>query len=179
MSEVKQEYGGALYLLCEEEQLSSDCLAQLHLLRRLMGENPDYYRLMAAPTVTVAQKLAALDEAFHASVHPYVLNFLKILAENGYFSEFGACCDEFENRYNADRNICVAKVTTAVALTDEQKQRLQKKLELEVGKTVQMHCLVDPSVMGGVRAELDGLLLDSTVKNKIDSIRDNLRKTVI
>ena len=70
-------------------------------------------------------------------------------------------------------------MTTAVALTDEQKQRLQKKLELEVGKTVQMHCLVDPSVMGGVRAELDGRLLDSTVKNKIDSIRDNLRKTVI
>lgn len=179
MADVKQEYGSALYLLCEEEHLSDVCLAQLHTLRELLLQNPDYYRLMDAPTVSKAEKLEALDEAFGSNVHPYILNFMKILTENGYFSFFGACCDEFAERYNADRNICIAKITSAVPLTDEQQQRLREKLEAETGKSVVMQLFVDPALLGGVRAELDGRLIDGTVKNKIDSIRDNLRKMVI
>lgn len=179
MADLKQEYGGALYLLCEEEKISEACLSQLMTLRDVLSQNEDYYRFMDAPTVSKAEKLTALEQAFGGNVHPYILNLLKILAENGYFSFFGACCDEFAQRYNADRNICIAKITSAVPLTEEQQQRLREKLEREVGKTVEMQVTVDPTLLGGIRVEIDGRLLDGTVRNKINSIRDNLKKMVI
>lgn len=179
MTDVKQEYGGALYLLCEEEHLSEICLRELASVRKLFDENTDYIRLLEAPTVTFAEKAGILDEAFSQNVHEYVLNFLKILTENNYISAFGACCDEFEQRYNADRNISIAKVTSAVALTEEQQERLCDKLQAKVGKTVILQCETDPTLLGGLRVEIDGRLIDGTVKNKIDSIRDNLKKTVI
>ena len=179
MADVKQEYGGALYLLCEEEKCSEECLMQLLIVRNLLSSNADYVRLMDAPTVSQAEKLAALDEAFASQVHTYILNFLKILTENGYFSFFGECCDEFVQRYNADRNICIAKITTASPLSEDQLHRLREKLEKATGKTVDMRVTTDPSLIGGLRAELDGRLIDGSVRNKIDSIRDNLKKMVI
>lgn len=179
MTDVKKEYGGALYLLSEDENLSDQFLDQLGLLKSLFSENAAYGRLLESPTLAIPEKISILDEAFAGNVHPYVLNFLKILTENGYIASFSDCCDEFEQRFNADRNICVAKITSAAPLSEEQKEKLRDKLEKSVGKKVKMHCAVDPSLIGGVRAELDGKLIDGTVKNKIDLIRDNLKKTVI
>ena len=120
-----------------------------------------------------------LDEAFRGKVHPYVLNFLKILTEKGYIRQFPDCCDAYRGFYNEDNGILVVKAQSAVALTPEQTKKLVAKLEATTGKTIDLQCSIDPAALGGLRLSYSGMQVDGTVKNRMDAISKLLKNTVL
>ena len=122
----------------------------------LFTENPDYVRLLTEPSIPKKQRLALLDEAFGSDMQPYLLNFLKILVENGMVRDFGGCCRRYTALYNADRGIAQAEVTSAVPLSGQQLE-----------------------VLGGLRVSLEGKLLDGTVKGRLDDLRRKVSETVM
>ncbi|WP_432618714.1 F0F1 ATP synthase subunit delta [Butyricicoccus sp.] len=46
------------------------------------------------------------------------------------------------------------------------------------GKKIHLEQRVDPSVLGGVRLQMEGLQMDGTVKNKLDAIRSKLLHSI-
>ena len=120
-----------------------------------------------------------LDDTLGAQVHPYVLNFLKILTEKGCIRQFPDCCDAYRGFYNEDNGILVVKAVSAVALSDVQKQKLTAKLEATTGKTIDLQCSVDAAQLGGLRLNYDGKQVDGTVKNRMDAIGKLLKNTVL
>ncbi len=172
-------YGQSLYDLASSENLADDILCQMQTVRKLFTENPDYVRLLTEPSIPKKQRLALLDEAFGSDMQPYLLNFLKILVENGIVRDFGGCCRRYTALYNADRGIAQAEVTSAVPLSGQQLERLRAKLEEISGKKIQLQPKVDPSVLGGLRVSLEGKLLDGTVKGRLDDLRRKVSETVM
>ncbi len=172
-------YGQSLYDLASSENLADDILCQMQTVRKLFTENPDYVRLLTEPSIPKKQRLALLDEAFGSDMQPYLLNFLKILVENGMVRDFGGCCRRYTALYNADRGIAQAEVTSAVPLSGQQLERLRAKLEEISGKKIQLQPKVDPSVLGGLRVSLEGKLLDGTVKGRLDDLRRKVSETVM
>ncbi|HAK18448.1 MAG TPA: ATP synthase F1 subunit delta [Lachnospiraceae bacterium] len=172
-------YGQSLYDLASSENLADDILCQMQTVRQLFTENPDYVRLLTEPSIPKKQRLALLDEAFGSDMQPYLLNFLKILVENGMVRDFGGCCRRYTALYNADRGIAQAEVTSAVPLSGQQLERLRAKLEEISGKKIQLQPKVDPSVLGGLRVSLEGKLLDGTVKGRLDDLRRKVSETVM
>ncbi|MEJ5944856.1 F0F1 ATP synthase subunit delta [Pseudokineococcus basanitobsidens] len=74
------------------------------------------------------------------------------------------------------RRRVVALVTTAVPLRDDQRQRLVELLTRQYGRQVHVDSAVDPSVVGGVRLEVGGELVDSTVASRLDETRRRLTR---
>ena len=64
-------------------------------------------------------------------------------------------------------------------MTREQVKRLTAKLSTITGKTVQLANQIDSAVIGGVRLDYDGKRLDDTIANRMDSIRNLLKNTVL
>lgn len=179
MSQIGSVYGGALYSLCREENLSDRVLQELETLRTSFAQAPDFLRLLSAPNVAVQERCQILDECFRDQVHLYVLNFLKILTEKGIARHFDACADAFLEFYNQDHNILPVTAVTAVALTQEQSARLTEKLSAITGKNAQIHNRVDPQCLGGVLLDYDGKRVDGSVPSRLASVRDLLKNTVL
>ena len=76
-------YGQALYVLAKDENCDRQILEELSTLDKSFSEEPDYLRLLSAPNLPKEERCRILDTAFRGKVHPYVLNFLKILTEKG------------------------------------------------------------------------------------------------
>jgi len=108
-----------------------------------------------------------------------VLNFLKILTEKGYPRHFSDCYNAYRVHFNADHGILPVKAVTAVALTEDQSARLQKKLQTITGKTIELTNRVDPDVLGGIRLDYDGKRLDDTISHRLETIRSMLNNTVL
>ena len=125
------------------------------------------------------ERCQILDDSFRGKVHPYVLNFLKILTEKGYMRHFGDCCKAYTAHFDQDNGIVRVTAVTAVALTDSQSARLTEKLSRSTGKQVILHNRVEPGVLGGVRLDYDGQRLDDTVSHHLDAVRELLSKTVL
>ena len=179
MTQIGSVYGEALYGLAKEEDLSAAVLGELAVLEESFAGEQDFLRLLASPNLSKAQRCTVLDECFRGSVHPYVLNFLKILTEKGYIRQFADCCAAFRELYNKDNDILPVTAVTAVPLSDAQTERLTEKLTRLTGKNILLTARVDPAVLGGVRLDYDGRRVDDTVAHRMDSLRRLLKSTVL
>ena len=179
MTEVGTVYGGALYELAVSENMSGAISEELTVLRESFDREPDFIRLLGAPNLSKQERCQILDDSFRGKIAPYTLNFLKILTEKGYIRHFPHCCDAYMSRYYEDNGILPVTVITAVSMTDAQTEKLCQKLRAITGKNILLHSRVEPGTLGGVRLEYDGRQLDDTVANRLQSIRDLLKKTVL
>ena len=179
MTQAANTYAQALYDLANEEGLGKTILEELTVLKGVFAENPQYSKLLSTPDIPKQERCGVLDEAFRGKVHPYVLNFLKILTEKGYIRQFPDCCESYRGFYNEANGILVVKAVSAIALSDGQTQKLTAKLEAITGKKIDLHCSVDPAMLGGLRLSYDGKQVDGTVKNRMDAIGKLLKNTVL
>lgn len=78
-----------------------------------------------------------------------------------------------------DQGIAEAVVTSAVPLTEEQKEALKARLEKISNKTIQLTLKVDPQVVGGIRAELEGRQLDGTLQERLSGLRKKVTEIIV
>ncbi|MDD2956473.1 MAG: ATP synthase F1 subunit delta [Oscillospiraceae bacterium] len=174
MTEIGKLYGGTLYELAAEESLTEEILEQTAVLDGVFSENPGFVGLLSTPSLKKEDRLAILDESLGGKIEPYLLNFLKVMTEKGLMREFSHCAKEYRSCYNAAHNIEEITAITAVPLSQALSQKLCDKLQAVTGKTVLLHNRVEPSVMGGIRLEMQGSQIDGTIRGKLDGIRSSL-----
>lgn len=179
MTQIGIVYGQALYSLAREEELSPSILEEMKALDGCFAQEPDFLRLLSAPNLSKEERCRIVDDSFRGKVHPYVLNFLKILTEKGYVRHFSQCLESYREQYNQDHGILPVQAVTAVALTPDQAEKLSGKLTRITGKTIELSNRVDPECLGGVRLDYDGKRVDDTVSHRLDAIRALLKNTVL
>ena len=179
MGQIAINYAQALYSLAAEEAVSDTVLHQLSVLDSALSQEPDFLKLLCAPNVSKEERCGILDQSFRGKVHPYVLNFLRLLTEKGHIRHFSDCCKHYRRQYNEDHGILSVRAVTAMELTDTQQQKLTEKLSAITGKTIDLTLRVDPTVLGGVRLDYDGKRVDGTVQNRLDAIGNLLKNTVL
>ena len=179
MSQAGTVYGQGLYTLAKEEALEEQILGELAVLETAFAETPEFSKLLASHNIPRQERTAVLEESFRGKVHPYVLNFLKLLTDKDHIRHFSECCKAYREQYNGEKGILEVQVISAVALNEGQKSRLTDKLTALTGKTISLLCRVDPTVLGGVMLRYEGCQVDGTLQGRLDSLNKNLKNTVI
>ena len=179
MTEIARMYGGSLYDLAAEEGLDGQILEELDQAAALLKSNPEYLHLLSIPSIPKKERCGLLDEALKGRVHPYVLNFLKILCEKGTLRELSGCARAYRVRYNQAHGILEATATSAVAMTEQQAKSLHEKLEKLTGKTIDLKTKVDPAVLGGIRLDIEGTELDGTVRSRLAALRRDIASVTL
>ena len=179
MSQIGNVYAQALYSLARDEGFDTQILEEMAALQLAFAEEPGFLRLLSAPNISKEERCKILDDSFRDRVNPYLLNFMKILTEKGYARHFADCCKGYKEQYNDDHGIITVTAVSAVALNQEQKDKLSVKLGRITGKTIELQNRVDPEVLGGIRLDYDGKRVDGTVQNRLESVRALLKNTVL
>ena len=176
MTNLAREYGEGLYELARDEELRPMLHEQLNDIQALLKQEPDFIRLLTSRAVERSNRLKVVDDTFGGRVHPYITNFMKLLIRKEHFEAFPLCCEWFHQRYNEDYGIVEASVTSAVALTDEERAALRVKLAKLSGKQVSLIETVDKAVLGGIRVEMDGRRYDNTIQDRLGRLRVSLTR---
>jgi len=171
---LAREYGEGLYELARDEELSQLLYEQLEDIAALLRQQPDFIKLLCSRAVERSKRLQIVDETFGNHVHPYVTNFMKLLVQKEHFDAFLLCCQWFHQRYNEDYGIVEAFATSAVPLSEQEQAALRVKLARISGRQVSLITAVDPSLIGGVRVEMDGKRYDNTIQDRLSRLRQSL-----
>jgi F-type H+-transporting ATPase subunit delta len=67
----------------------------------------------------------------------------------------------------ARRNRMIAVVKTAIAITDQQREKLTATLAAKIGQPVRLNVEIDPSVIGGISIRFADELIDATIVNRL------------
>ena len=100
-----------------------------------------------------------------------------MIVKKDRYNEIIAIFNYFVNRVKEHNNIGVAKVTSAVELNDEQKKKVVDRLiELTKYKEFEISYTVDKSILGGLIIRIGDRVVDSSLKNKLNSMTSVLNK---
>ena len=172
MSGISSEYAQALFMIAMEKKQGEEFDKALDLVSDVFVENPMYMEFLESPGIPLSERLSALDSAFSADLPRDILSFLKILCEKRYIAQFHDCAAQYKVLLNEVNSISTASVTSAVELSESEKNALKDKLESLSGHTVVIEYTVDPLILGGLIVEIDGKVMDSSLQKHLKDVKD-------
>lgn len=175
MTEISREYAMALFSLAKEENKVREIYESLISVKDIFNAQPEYVMFLASPGIPKKERINALNDAL-SGYEEYVCSFVSLLTENGYISMLSDCVDEYELLYQTDVKTVKAYVSSAVELTDEQKNRLKEKLQKKSGREVELVCTVDESLMAGITVNMDETVIDGSLKRRLHNLKDVMEK---
>lgn len=172
MTEISKEYGTALFMLACEEARQREYATALDAVRRAFLDCPQYAEMLSSPSISQKERLDAIDAAFSEVAPEHVLSYLKLLCERGRIGCFLESVEEYMALLAASEHIADVKVISAVALTEEEKQKLTEKLEQTEKVRIRAEYEVDPSLLGGLIVEIDGRIMDGSLRHRLYKIKE-------
>lgn len=148
--------------------------SELFHFARVVATETGLRQALSDRTLPVEQKQALVSSllAGKAAQSTQALVAALLASPRGRSIERGL--DEFAAVAARRRGRSIAHVTTAVALTDAQRQRLAGALAEQAGRPIQLNVEVDPSIVGGISVRLGDELFDGTIINRIFDARRRL-----
>ena len=175
---ISEEYAKALFSITEEDGCSDAVLEDIEACRKVLEENPEYFHLTDTPSIPKEEKLKLVDAAF-SSVNGSLKNMISLLCEGGKLYLFPKIARGYLALYDEERGIINAEIISAAPLSDEQLTRLIKKLEVSTGKRVRPKCIIDKSVIGGIKLRYMGVQEDGTLTARLSDIEKALRECIV
>ena len=105
--------------------------------------------------------------AASASLQTQARNFIATLAHYrrlGFLPEIAAHFEQL--RADAERTLDVT-VTSAIALSDAQREQFAKAMRKRLDREVRLHCEIDPALLGGAVIRADDLVIDGSVRSSL------------
>ena len=82
--------------------------------------------------------------------------------------------DRLVARASASKDLAVAEVRSAVALSDDQQDRLRAALANATGQQVNLKVVIDPSIIGGIVATVGDTVIDGSVRTRVEELKSRL-----
>ena len=172
MTTTSKEYAEALFELAAGENVLEETSDGLITVISALRQTPEYRSLLASAAIGKADRLKALDDAFAGKVPKVLMGVLRMMVSRGHVSALDSMVREYEELSREYRGESTARVLSAVPLKESEAMAIRAELEKRVGHTVIVQCEVDPSLIGGVRVEVDGRVIDGSIRNKLEQIKD-------
>lgn len=172
MTEISKEYGAALFMLAREEGKEDVYLSAIELVTGVLTSEPQFLVLLASPSVSLQERLGVIDTAFGGNVPTHILSFIKLLCEKGRVSCLLEAFEEYKSLLDASRRVYVARVTSALPLTEEEQEKLTEKLEKKLQGKVRCEYALDPSILGGIIVEIDGKIMDGSLRHRLFEMKE-------
>ena len=176
MAEIIKEYGTALFMLAREKGAQREYAEVLGEIQKIFNNNPAYLLMLSSPAIPVSERLKAIDEAFDGNAPCDVVSYLKLLCEKGRIEGFNESIEEYNALLKASERVFTAKVTSAQALTDSEKEKLIQKLKKNYAGDVQAEYSIDESLLGGMIVEIDGKIMDGSVRRRLQRVKEVISK---
>ena len=174
---IAKRYAKALVELSHEQKTVDKTRMDLASFSETVDGSATLQKLFASPAITPEAKSAVISElAGKLGLQKTTTRFIEYLAATGRIRHVREVRAAFEEILAEQQNRARAKVTTAAALSDGELADIKKNLESVTGKQVEIDAQIDPSVIGGARAQIGSMVYDGTIRNQLAKMRERLTK---
>lgn len=174
---ISKTYGEALFELAVEENKTDVFLEEIEEIRKVLAANPEFGALMNHPKITKEEKTEVMENVFKGRISDELTGFFSIIIAKDRYKDIDSILDYFTDKVKAVKGIGVAYVTTAAALKEGQKTKIEEKLLETAGfQKMEMHYAEDKALIGGMVIRIGDRVVDSSVSSKLDKLSKQLMK---
>lgn len=171
MSYVAFQYSEALFSLALEENKVDQIISDFELF--VESVDKEIYTFLNHPKITKKDKKEIVNKAISNSL---LKNFINVLIDNSRIDLLEDTLSEFKKLYDNQNKVLKVIVYSNKVLSDKQKDNLILSLETKNNRKVELNNVIDQTIVGGLRLEYEGMVLDDTINNYLQSLKSNLTK---
>lgn len=124
-----------------------------------------------APETLAASFIAVCGEQLDANGQ----NLIKVMAENGRLRVLPDVLEQFEHLRALSEATAEVEVTSATELSNEQLAKITAAMEKRLSRKVKLNCKIDKSVMAGVIIRAGDMVIDGSVRGRLERLADVLQ----
>jgi F-type H+-transporting ATPase subunit delta len=173
VEEIAEVYSRALFEVAKEHDVLDRVHDELGEFADALEENRELQLFFFSPYFSSEEKSEGVERIVDGGEEHFV-NFLKLLAERHRMPVLHRIRREFERMWAEENKLLPVSVTSAVDLDQSLVKDIGKRIEEQTGRRVELSSEVDPEVLGGLVVRVGNMVLDASVRNRLEQ----LRKTV-
>ncbi len=169
-----QGYARGLFELARAEGTLDEVEDELFRFARSYESNDELRLALTDEAVPAERRQSIVEDLLGGKATATTTQLVSMVIGSGRGRDLPAIVDQLVRRAASSKQLDVAEVRTAVALTDDQRARLKAALENATGKNLEVKAIVDPTVVGGVVATVGDTVIDDTVRTRIEQLKSRL-----
>jgi F-type H+-transporting ATPase subunit delta len=169
-------YANALFEAADKEGSLERVHRDLGAFTEAVATSRDLSRALFNPSFPAHAKSLIVAKLTQGG-EPLVGKALQVLLKNGRLGLLPDLQEAYDERYRARERSLAVRLTTAVAIDERQAESLRKQLEKATGQSVTLQRTVDAAIIGGVVLRVRDLLVDASVRRRLDALRRTLSKS--
>jgi F-type H+-transporting ATPase subunit delta len=170
---VARPYAKAAFAYAREAGRVAEWSGWLATARSVVASE-EFQKLERSPGITTAELTKLVAGICGDGLDDHGRAFLALLAENGRLDYLPEIASRFEELEAEDQNVADVEIVSATALDDRQKERLAGALRNRLRRDVRLQCSVDPSLVGGAVVRSGDLLIDGSLKDRLERLQTDL-----
>ena len=174
---VSKRYAQALIQLQNAGVITSDeILNDLKLIADTLKTSPDLNEVLSNPVVGKDDKKDIIESVFLDKISKTIKNFIKVLIDKDRFSAYKYIVYAYEKELDLIKGLERVEVISAVEMKQEAKERLQRKLEEKLKKSVIINFEQDAEIIAGLVIKIGDSVIDNSLRHKIDNLSKEMIK---
>jgi ATP synthase F1 delta subunit len=170
MEEIAEVYSRALFEVAQEHDVLDRVHDELGQFADVLGESRDLQVFFFSPYFSSQEKkdgIATLIE----DADDNLVRFLELLAERHRVPAIFRIREELDRLWRRENKLLPVSVTSAVELDSELVEGIGRQIEEQTGERVELTSRVDPDVLGGLVLQVGNMVLDASVRNRLERLR--------
>ena len=170
MEEIARVYADALFEVAKEKDELDEIHDQLGEFADALNESRDMRTFFFSPYFSSAEKRDAIRSAVSGASEEFI-NFLELLAEKHRMPAIFRIRDRYDEFWAEAKRRLEVTLTSAVELDDKIVDEVRKQVERQTDREVDIEAEVDPGVLGGIVLRVGNMVLDASLRGKLEKLR--------
>ncbi len=173
---LAKRYAKAIFTVGQEQKKYEKYNDVLQGLAGLYETHPEVIDALTNPLYPMDVKEKVMQGIVASmKVDKIMGNFLNLLVQKKRAQILPEIAVAYQTMVDEAKNISHGNVISAIELSDQLKANVQKILEKLTGKKVELTTSVDPSIIGGIIAQVGDLVLDGSIKTQLAGLKDSIK----
>ena len=175
MSDARIEgYARALFEIARAEGNLDEVEDELFRFARSYESSDALRAALSDDMVPADRRQGIVESLLDGQATSTTMQLVSMVIGSGRGRDLPEIIDSLVARASASKDLAVAEVRTAVALSDDQVSRLKAALTNSSGREVNLKVVIDPTVIGGVVATVGDSVIDGSVRTRLDQLKSRL-----
>ena len=177
LNSVTTPYAEAFLQISNQLDQTEEIVSQVKEIISLINDSPELYKALSSPILEKESKKKIVTQLFSEKINQSLLNLLKLLADRQRIGILVPILERFLELYRENCNIALATVTSAVELSNKQKDLITQKISAIAGTDkLELVTKTDPTLIGGFVASVGSKVIDASLASKIRKLGLSLSK---
>jgi F-type H+-transporting ATPase subunit delta len=175
MEELAEVYARALFEAARDNDVLDRVHDELGEFADALEEERNLQVFLFSPYFSSEEKKDGVKRIV-SDADERLVNFLELLAERHRMPALFRIRRTFDAMWAEENKLLPVTVTSAVDLDESLVKDIGKRIEEQTGRQVELSSTVDPDVLGGLQVRVGNMVLDATVRNRLERLRKQVAR---